>query len=47
VRHGVRMSAYTGWDLDLSTPEGAYYSGIETLRARGVNAVKRQYFTPG
>ena len=27
VRHGVRLSAYTGGDLDLSTPEGAYYGG--------------------
>src|SRR5437879_6118326 len=34
VRHGVRLSAYTGGDLDLSTAEGAYYGGMETLRAR-------------
>ena len=25
MRHGVRLSAYTGGDLDLSTAEGAYY----------------------
>jgi len=35
VRHGVRLSAYTGGDLDLSTAEDAYYGGMETLRARG------------
>src|SRR5215472_6528355 len=40
VRHGVRLSAYTGGDLDLSTPEGAYYGGMETLRARRESAVK-------
>src|SRR6266496_2049980 len=40
VRHGVRLSAYTGGDLDLSTAEGAYYGGMETLRARGESAVK-------
>jgi site-specific DNA recombinase len=40
VRHGVRLSAYTGGDLDLSTAEGAYYSGMETLRARRESAVK-------
>jgi DNA invertase Pin-like site-specific DNA recombinase len=34
VRHGVRLSTYTGGDLDLSTAEGAYYGGMETLRAR-------------
>ena len=34
VRHGVLLSPYTGGDLDLSTPEGAYYGGMETLRAR-------------
>jgi len=32
VQHGVRLSAYTGGDLDLSTPEGAYYGGMETLK---------------
>ena len=40
VRHGVRLSAYTGGDLDLSTAEGAYYGGMETLRARRESAVK-------
>ena len=25
VHHGVLLSPYTGADLDLSTPEGAYY----------------------
>jgi hypothetical protein len=35
----VRLSAYTGWDLDLSTAEGAYYGGIETL---GVAGKRRQ-----
>jgi DNA invertase Pin-like site-specific DNA recombinase len=34
VRHGVLLSPYTGGDLDLSTPEGAYYGGMETLRAK-------------
>ena len=34
VLHGVRLSAYTGGDLDLSTAECAYYGGMETLRAR-------------
>ena len=34
LRHGVRLSANTGRDLDLSTPEGAYYDGMETLRAK-------------
>ena len=38
VRHGVRLSAYTGGDL--STAEGAYYGGMETLRARRESAVK-------
>ena len=33
-------SAYTGGDLDLSTAEGAYYGGMETLRARRESAVK-------
>jgi len=40
VRHGVRLSAYTGGDLDLSTAESAYYGGMETLRARRESAVK-------
>ena len=40
VRHGARLSAYTGGDLDLSTPEGAYYGGMETLRAKRESAVK-------
>src|SRR5712691_7151153 len=40
VRHGVRLSAYTGGDLDLSTPEGAYYGGMETLRAKRESAVR-------
>src|SRR5271165_1116356 len=40
VRHGVRLSAYTGGDLYLSTAEGAYYGGMETLRARRESAVK-------
>lgn len=30
----------TGADQDLSTPEGAYYGGMETLRAKRVSAVK-------
>src|SRR5437762_10387962 len=40
VRHGARLSAYTGGDLDLSTAEDAYYGGMETLRARRESAVK-------
>jgi len=40
VRHGVRLSAYTGGDLDLSTPEGAYYGRMETRRAKRESAVK-------
>jgi DNA invertase Pin-like site-specific DNA recombinase len=40
VRHGVRLSAYTGGDLDLCTAEGTYYGGMETLRARRESAVK-------
>ena len=40
VRHAVRLSPYTGGDLDLSTPEGAYYGGMETLRAKRESAVK-------
>ena len=39
VRQGA-VSAYTGGDLDLSTAEGAYYGGMETLRARRESAVK-------
>ena len=39
-RHGVRLSAYTRGNLDLSTAEGAYYGGMETLRARRESAVK-------
>src|ERR1700746_158206 len=34
VRYGVRLSAYTGGDLDLSTAEGAYCGGVEALRGR-------------
>jgi hypothetical protein len=41
VRHGVRLSAYTGGDLGLSTAEGAYYGGMETLRGRGGKARSR------
>jgi DNA invertase Pin-like site-specific DNA recombinase len=40
VRRGVLLSASTGGDLDLSTAEGAYYGGMETLRARRESAVK-------
>ena len=40
VGRGVLLSAYTGGDLDLSTAEGAYYGGMETLRARRESAVK-------
>ncbi|HEY3957822.1 MAG TPA: recombinase family protein [Streptosporangiaceae bacterium] len=40
VRHGVLLSPYTGGDLDVSTPEGAYYGGMETLRAKRESAVK-------
>jgi site-specific DNA recombinase len=40
VSHGVMLSPYTGGDLDLSTPEGAYYGGMETLRARRESAVR-------
>jgi hypothetical protein len=46
VRHGVRLSAYTGGDLDLSTAEGAYYGGMETLRARRESAVNFRYGRP-
>src|SRR5204862_458193 len=40
VGHGVRLRAYTGGDLRLSTAEGAYGGGMETLRARRESAVK-------
>jgi site-specific DNA recombinase len=40
VAHGALLSPYTGADLDLSTPEGAYYGGMETLRAKRESAVK-------
>jgi len=36
----VILSAYAGGDLDLSTPEGAYYGGMETLRAKRESAVR-------
>ena len=41
VRHGVRLSACTGGDLDLSTAKGAYYGRMETLRVRRERAAKR------
>ncbi len=40
IEHRVLLSAYAGGDLDLSTPEGAYYGGMETLRAKRESAVK-------
>lgn len=40
VQHRVILSAYAGGDLDLSTPEGAYYGGMETLRAKRESAVR-------
>src|SRR5437588_10337631 len=40
VRHGVRLSAYSGGDRDRSRAEGAYYGGMERLRARRESAVK-------
>jgi len=40
VEHRVLLSAYSGGNLDLSTPEGAYYGGMETLRAKRESAVK-------
>jgi site-specific DNA recombinase len=40
VEHRVLLSVYTGGDLDVSTPDGAYYGGMETLRARRESAVK-------
>jgi site-specific DNA recombinase len=40
IEHRVTLSMYAGGDLDLSTPEGAYYGGMETLRAKRESAVK-------
>ena len=40
IEHRVILSAYAGGDLDLSTPEGAYYGGMETLRAKRESAVR-------
>lgn len=40
IAHRVTLSMYSGGDLDLSTPEGAYYGGMETLRAKRESAVK-------
>jgi hypothetical protein len=40
VEHRVLLTACVGGDLDLSTPEGAYYGGMETLRRNGESAVK-------
>jgi DNA invertase Pin-like site-specific DNA recombinase len=40
IEHHVILSAYAGGDLDLSTPEGAYYGGMETLRAKRESAVR-------
>lgn len=40
VTHGVLLSSYTGMDVDLSTPDGAYYGGMDVLRARRESAVK-------
>jgi site-specific DNA recombinase len=40
VEHRVTLSPYTGGDLDLSTPDGAYYGGMETLRAKRESAVR-------
>lgn len=36
----MTLSAYADGDLDLSTPEGAYYGGMETLRAKRESAVR-------
>jgi site-specific DNA recombinase len=36
----VILSAYAVGDLALSTPEGAYYGGMETLRAKRESAVR-------
>ena len=40
IEHHVILSAYAGGDLDPSTPEGAYYGGMETLRAKRESAVR-------
>ena len=40
MARGVRLSTYTGGDLDLSTHEDAYYGWMETLRAKRESAVK-------
>jgi len=40
IEHRVILSVYAGGDLDLSTPEGAYYGGMETLRAKRETAVR-------
>ena len=40
LRQRVRLSAYVGGDLDLSIPEGAFYGGMETLRAKRESSVK-------
>jgi site-specific DNA recombinase len=40
IAHRVTLSMYSGGDLDLSTPEGACYGGMETLRAKRESAVK-------
>jgi site-specific DNA recombinase len=40
IEHRLLLSAYAGGDLDLSTPEGAYYGGMETVRAKRESAVK-------
>ena len=42
IEHRVILSAYAGGDLDLSTPEGAYYGGMETLRAKRESAVQQR-----
>src|SRR5436190_19324095 len=40
VRHGVRLSAYTGGGLGLATRGGAYYGGTDTLPGRRESAGK-------
>jgi hypothetical protein len=40
IEHRVILSAYAGGDLGLSTPEGAYYGGMETLGAKRESAVR-------
>jgi site-specific DNA recombinase len=40
IEHRVILSACAGGDLGLSTPEGAYYGGMETLRAKRESAVR-------